>query len=576
MNKKYFPLAAFAVLVLLAAAFPAFAQTNNNWGQIQISPLSGHWNYPGYFVLEAQSAPLFVEWEIKCSYVPCPREEEYGSHTFTYVGETIQVGWGHQCYAWQFDPIGRIGFIAEAEPWLCEDPTPTPPAPTATPVIPPDTPTPTATGAEPTPTAPAETPPGSTPGEPTPTPADETPAPGEPTPTPDVPSPTPTGPTPTPTSGTPEDTPTPTAPPAGEAEGPTPTPRLLLPIAGEMPYPPLATPLWPALAALLLLGLAGRTVWTGILQAERAQITTDKSSDLRSHARNVLILIGLSLLILAYLVWSTIGSRVPADLRDTSAANPPAVVLVQEQPSNPSVVPVEQLPSSSLLPREGAPSAVTISEEATIPPAAPSDAPTAAEAMAGSQSIENLLIPVVGGSTSGQEGAAFSSMAGVYREGSALDASPVTRLVIPALKVDADVRFTPFENETWEVGDLGLDIAWLGNTSSPGLGSNTVLAGHVTALYLGNGPFRYLARLQPGNLVYVHTEWKLYTYSVREQAVVKPNDSRVVGATEDNQLTLITCTGWNDEDRQYINRRAVFADLVSVEWLAEQDGQMWR
>jgi LPXTG-site transpeptidase (sortase) family protein len=573
MNKKFFLLAAFAIFVLLFSAFPVSAQTSIDWGHVRVTPLSGNWNYPGFFVLEALKAPISVEWEIKCSYGPCPRDEEYGSHTFTYVGESILVGWGHQCYAWQFDPIGRTGFIAEPEPWLCQEPTPTQPVPTTTPITQVDTPTPTATPEEPTPTpiTPAETPPGftPTPGEPTPTPPGFTPTPAEQTPPPGQTTPTPAGPTPTPGGHTPtpvttEDTPTPVPPAGGQEAGPTPTPRLNLPVTGEMPILPLSSPILPALAALLLLGLAGRTVWTGILQAERSQIPATLSPDLRTHARNVLILIGLSLLILAYLVWSSLGSTVPADLRGAGASIPLGAAPVQEQAQ-----------AAVGLLQAGVPAAITTGEGQTSPAGVSVQSTYSSEALAGSNSMEDLFIPVLGGSTAGEGRAAYSALAGAYREDSPPDASPVIRLVIPALKVEAEVHHIPFENETWDVSELGLDIAWLGGTSSPGLGSNTVLAGHVTTVYQGNGPFRYLARLQAGDLVQVYTEWNIYTYAVREQMVVKSNDSRVVGATEEAQLTLITCTGWNDDDRGYTSRRTVFADLVGVEALAE-NGERWR
>jgi LPXTG-site transpeptidase (sortase) family protein len=561
MNKKTFLLIAIAVFVVLIATIPFSAQASNGWGFIKISPLSGNWNYPGYYVLEAQQAPLTVEWEIKCSYVPCPREEEFGTHTFTYIGETIHVGWGHQCYAWQFDPIGRTGFIAEAEPWLCVEPSPTP-SPTATPIVPGETPTntpsvPTATPGGPTitPTSPAETPPGPTPtpggltptpGEPTPTPADQTPPPGEPTPTPvDV--------TPTPT---PLETPTPASPPGQEQPALSPTPRLLLPVAGELPPASLfSSPLWPALAALLLVGLAGSRIWTAILQAEKAQVPVNMSSALRSQARQALVLILLSVLILAYMVLSSTGGQVPADLRDTGAFNPPAPALVQEQAPNPALV---------------------LNDLASNPGLASTEGATPLEILAGSQLSDLTFIESSSPLSAGGGDRAFSALAGKYQEENPLDTSPVTRLVVPALGVDAVVHYIPFEDLTWDVQDLGLDIAWLGNTSSPGLGGNTVLAGHVTTVYQGNGPFRYLARLQPGDLVHVHTERYIYTYSAREQMVVKPNDSRVVGATEEAQLTLITCTGWNDEDRGYTSRRAVFADLVSVQSLAGEDGDRWR
>lgn len=141
------------------------------------------------------------------------------------------------------------------------------------------------------------------------------------------------------------------------------------------------------------------------------------------------------------------------------------------------------------------------------------------------------------------------------------DTSPVVRLGIPALSLDNIVKYVPFDGQTWMIAGLKQEIAWLGNTSWPGLGGNTVLAGHVTLRGMGNGPFRYLDQLAPGDTIQVYTEENLYTYIVREQIVVEEGDMWVTEATENPQLTLITCTDWSDDFKLYIKRLIVFADL---------------
>jgi LPXTG-site transpeptidase (sortase) family protein len=150
------------------------------------------------------------------------------------------------------------------------------------------------------------------------------------------------------------------------------------------------------------------------------------------------------------------------------------------------------------------------------------------------------------------------------------DTSPVVRLEIPDLKINSIVRFTPFEGLTWPVQGLREDVAWLGNTSWPGLGSNTVLAGHVTVEGLGDGPFRYLENLTTGDEILVYTEESIYTYAVRDQLTVDETDLGVTMPTTNPQLTLITCTGWDTELSLYRFRRVVVADLVSSEaWVRQ-------
>jgi hypothetical protein len=215
-----------AAVVLSIGTQAARAQEiDEDWHQIRILPETGNWNYPGYFVLTAREA-VTVSWEIKCTQGGCEGREAEFVYDYTFsAGETKLVGWGHQCYRWQFDPISwPHGYIAEPELDCFENtPTPTDPPAQETPTSTPVTATPTVTGT-------IITPPPATPDTPTPTvtgtiittppatPGAGTPdTDGSPTPTPDG-SPTPTldgSPTPTP-----DGSPTPVPPVQAPAETP--------------------------------------------------------------------------------------------------------------------------------------------------------------------------------------------------------------------------------------------------------------------------------------------------------------------------------------------------------------------
>jgi LPXTG-site transpeptidase (sortase) family protein len=151
-------------------------------------------------------------------------------------------------------------------------------------------------------------------------------------------------------------------------------------------------------------------------------------------------------------------------------------------------------------------------------------------------------------------------------DGEALpDTSPVVRIVIPALFVDTIVKYVPFDGFTWLIAGLRDEVAWMGNTSWPGLGSNTALAGHVTVAGWGDGPFRYLEELPVGEVIILYTENNIYTYHVRETHITDSEDLSVTSGTENSQVTLITCVDWDDETESYLNRLIVFGDLVRVE-----------
>lgn len=144
------------------------------------------------------------------------------------------------------------------------------------------------------------------------------------------------------------------------------------------------------------------------------------------------------------------------------------------------------------------------------------------------------------------------------------DDSAAQRIRIPFLKVDAQVVPVPFDGRTWDVNEIAAEVAWLGGTSQPGLGGNTVLAGHITAREIGNGPFRFLNWLSPGEEIFVYTDQRIYLYRVREFRIVEARDGAVTAATENPQLTLVTCSTWDEQAESYVKRRVVYADLAKV------------
>lgn len=158
---------------------------------------------------------------------------------------------------------------------------------------------------------------------------------------------------------------------------------------------------------------------------------------------------------------------------------------------------------------------------------------------------------------------------GPVRPGAPLDTSSVTRLVIPSLGVDSEVKYVPFDGTTWNVNGLKQEIAWLGDTSWPGLGSNTVLAGHLILSGGVSGPFERLDDLRPGDQVLVYTEKGLYVYVTDGQRVVDERDFSVVEASIEPQLTLLTCTGWDPLLKRYLKRRVVVANLSDVSPLGD-------
>jgi LPXTG-site transpeptidase (sortase) family protein len=144
------------------------------------------------------------------------------------------------------------------------------------------------------------------------------------------------------------------------------------------------------------------------------------------------------------------------------------------------------------------------------------------------------------------------------------DTSAIQEIVIPAINLDTIVKYVPFDGYTWLITGLRQEVAWMGDTSWPGLGGNTALAGHVTLRTGDEGPFRNLSNLAPGDTITVYTQENEYIYRVREQKTVSDGDFSILDSSQDSQLTLITCDGWDPENKIYLTRLVVFSDLVQV------------
>ncbi len=139
------------------------------------------------------------------------------------------------------------------------------------------------------------------------------------------------------------------------------------------------------------------------------------------------------------------------------------------------------------------------------------------------------------------------------------------RVVIPSLKVNANLISKSYSQLTWDLTNLGQDVAALEDIPEQQSENNIVLAGHVTVYNGSNGPFRYLWKLGPGQQIILFNDQFKYTYTVRDQVLVYPDERSVLEDTAFPQLTLITCTTWDEETLSYLRRRVVFADLEQIE-----------
>lgn len=130
------------------------------------------------------------------------------------------------------------------------------------------------------------------------------------------------------------------------------------------------------------------------------------------------------------------------------------------------------------------------------------------------------------------------------------------RIVIPQLLVDLAVRKADVIDGYWEV--FQDSAAWGVGSGFPGEAGNQVVFAHAR-----KGLFLPLKNIKKGMRVYVFTgddqeRSKLsYAYEVSDIKEVLPSETEVIAPTDDETLTLYTCSGFNDTKRLIVVAKRV-------------------
>ncbi len=144
------------------------------------------------------------------------------------------------------------------------------------------------------------------------------------------------------------------------------------------------------------------------------------------------------------------------------------------------------------------------------------------------------------------------------------DLAPIARLVIPKYDINAPVVVRGVDaNNVMETPDGPSDVAWYKFTSPPGAGSNAVFAGHVDYINYGAAVFYNLKDLAQGDTVEVRlASGTVYKYAVESRQVVGAEPPQqvlasIVGPTQQDVVTLITCGGTFDSKTHQYDQRVI-------------------
>lgn len=120
-----------------------------------------------------------------------------------------------------------------------------------------------------------------------------------------------------------------------------------------------------------------------------------------------------------------------------------------------------------------------------------------------------------------------------------------TRMVIPAIGVDSPVVQTQPVQGVWQVADWS--VGHLSTTPGPGVDGNGAYAAHDD---IKGEIFKRLGELKPGDPILLYGAHNVYHYSVVNQLLVDPSNTKVLDPTPNPTITLITCSPyWVDGQR---------------------------
>jgi LPXTG-site transpeptidase (sortase) family protein len=135
---------------------------------------------------------------------------------------------------------------------------------------------------------------------------------------------------------------------------------------------------------------------------------------------------------------------------------------------------------------------------------------------------------------------------------------------IPLLNINIPIVGVPLRNGDWNVSWLGRQAGWLEGSAFPSWNGNSVITSHV---YLSNGlpgPFVDLGKLKYGEKVIIHAYGRKYSFEVRSNEIVEPNDTSAFRHEENPWLTLVTCREYDEGTNTYRKRVVIRAVLVKV------------
>jgi LPXTG-site transpeptidase (sortase) family protein len=123
---------------------------------------------------------------------------------------------------------------------------------------------------------------------------------------------------------------------------------------------------------------------------------------------------------------------------------------------------------------------------------------------------------------------------------------PPLRIVVPKYDIDLSIVEAPVVNGYWELSETTASHGV--GSANPGQLGNTVIFAHAKEkLFL---PIRDIKK---DDIIYVLTKDRWYRYKVTQSKLVTPDQIEEISQTDDEKLTLFTCSGFLDSKRLIVS-----------------------
>lgn len=118
-----------------------------------------------------------------------------------------------------------------------------------------------------------------------------------------------------------------------------------------------------------------------------------------------------------------------------------------------------------------------------------------------------------------------------------------SKIEIPSINIILPVIPAYIEDKKWDTTQVG--VSFLATSPVPGQKGNSVFYGHNWTSLLGNLP-----QVKPGELIVITLQnGDKKRFQIEYTAIVNPDQTYIIDATNDSRITLYTCTGFLDSKR---------------------------